>query len=486
MMKSSSTPPLAIVGATIIDATGGPAIENGTLITEDGRIAVIGGADVPIPAKATRIDARGKYVIPGLMNANVHLFGVFASADRLARHWPNPDELIVESAQVALKNGLTTVFDTYGPRRFLKRVRDRIDSGELVGSRILCAGNIIGFDGPFSPDFITKGTEVMSNVFARQVNAVFAENVGRHLMWLTPAELAKEVRSYIERGVDFIKYGSNEHVWASAGAFLAFSHRAQAAIVAEAHRAGITAQAHSMSVEGLHLAVEAGCDLVTHCNITGPVLIPQETLDLMAKCQTGAVIFPQTESMIEWIKTNVSNIEWSLWRSTDQNARNLIQSGAPLLLANDGVVWPPEVKEDPWLSKSWVSAPDEINLGSLSTGHFLWMQAMEEKECSPMIMLQAATKNIAVAYGREDDLGTLEKGKIADLLILGKNPLLASENYRSIETVVKDGAVVDLAALPAKPVLTAPPEAPSEEEAYFREAISTGPRLPMCPTCRPR
>mgnify|MGYP006189445301 CR=1 FL=1 len=100
-------------------------------------------------------------------------------------------------------------------------------------------------------------------------------------------EVAKEVRTYIDRGIDFLKYGANEHGAQSLGAFLSFSERVQRAIVDEAHDAGITAQAHIMSVEGLHTAVAAGCDLITHCNITGPVEIPAETIELMVQ-DTGA------------------------------------------------------------------------------------------------------------------------------------------------------------------------------------------------------
>jgi imidazolonepropionase-like amidohydrolase len=482
-MTTNNERALAITGATVIDATGSAPIRDGVVVIEGGRIAAAGSADTPVPAGVHRIDARGKYVIPGLMNANVHLFSVSLSVERLARHMVDPDEVIVEAAQVALKNGMTTVFDTWGPRRFLARVRDQINSGQKIGSRFFLAGNIVGFDGPLSGDFIAKAPDVVSSVFARRVNAIFVENVGRHLMWLTPEAVAKEVRAYIGKGIDFIKYASNEHYWASAGAFLCFSQRVQAAIVEEAHRAGITAQAHSMSVEGLHAAVAAGCDLVTHCNITGTVPIPGETLDLMAKRSTGAVIFPQTDAQMEWIKANVSDIEWNMWSATDINARNLIRCGAPLLLANDGIIWPPEVKSDPWLSKSWVSAPDEQNMSSLASGHFYWLRAMEEKGCSPMAMLQAATRNIAVAYGKGQDLGTLEKGKIADLVILDADPFAAAKNYRSIHMILKDGAVVNRDALPEKAILSAPLEPAPEEEAAYVPAIASGPRLPMCPMC---
>lgn len=474
---------LALVGATVIDGNGGAPLKDGVIVIDGKRIEAVEGPGSELPAGTKTIDVRGKYVIPGLLNANVHLFGVLLTLDRLAHHIHNPDEIIIEAAQVALKSGQTTVFDTWGPRRFLIKVRDEINAGRVVGSRFYCAGNIVGFDGPVSGDFMAKAPEAVTTIFARRINSIFVENVGRHLMWLTPSDVAKEVRKYIAKGIDFIKYGANEHYWAAAGAFLAFSTRAQTAIVEETHRAGLTAQAHSMSVEGLHSAVEAGCDLVTHCNITGPVPIAQETLDLMAKRHTGAVIFPQTDKQMQWIKENVSDIEWMLWKSTDINARNLIGSGAPLLLANDGVIWPPEVKVDPWLSKSWVSASDENNLGSLGQGHFFWLKAMEEKGCPPMTMLQAATKNIAVAYNKDKEVGTLEKGRFADLVVLDKDPLAAAENYQSIHMVVKDGAVIDRSKLPEKPILSAGLEPGPEEELEFVEAVPSGPRLPMCPTC---
>ncbi len=475
-----------ITGATIIDATGSAPVPDGVIVIENGRIAAIGGGSTPIPPRARKIDARGKFAIPGLMDANVHLFGLNSRLESLSRYIEHYEDPIAESAQVALKNGLTTVFDTYGPRRYLMMVRDRINAGEWTGSRFFCAGNIIGFDGPFSPDFNAPAGEVASSSLVRRVNAIWVENVGRHLMWLPPEDLAKEVRAYIAKGIDFVKYGSNEHFGTSAGAFLAFSAEQQRAIVEEAHRAGITAQAHSSSVEGLRLAVEAGCDLVTHCNITGPVPIPATTLEEMARRKTGAVIFPWTQKGLEWIKQNVSGPEWTMWQSTDINARNLIRSGAPLLLANDGISLPTDIRNEPRFAKSWSGAPEEESLISLASGHFYWLRAMEEKECPPMQMLQAATRNIAVAYGKDKDLGTLEKGKMADLLLLDKDPLQAAANYRSIHAVLKDGEVVDRNALPTKRVLTKPADAPAPEEASYVPFFSKGGTFPMFPMCMRR
>ena len=469
---------LVISGATIIDGVAEAPLSGHSLWIENGRIkALARPAELGAPPGINTLDATGRFVIPGLMNANVHLLWD-VRIETLARHWGSYEPLIVEAAQTALKSGLTTVFDTWGPRRHLMSVRDKIDAGEIVGSRIFCAGNIVGLDGPYSSDFMAKVPEVASEAFVRHINATWVENVGRHLMFLPPQEVAREVRRYIDKGIDFLKYAANEH--GIPGAFLAFSPRVQAAIVAEAHSAGITAQAHTMTVEGLRMAVEAGCDLIQHANVTGPVPIPQPTLDLMAQRHTGAVVFPFTQQRLDWILANVSTAEWTTWHASDMNTRNLIASGAPLLLANDGSIIPPG-RFSP-AAKSWAS-PGDDSLVDLDTGHFAWFKAMQEKGCPPMAMLKAATRNIAVAYGKGDDLGTLEPGKIADLLILKRNPQQAAENYRSIETILQGGKIVDTTKLPERNILTRPLE-PAQEEAEFVPFLPTRATFPLCPCMR--
>jgi imidazolonepropionase-like amidohydrolase len=475
-----------IWGATIIDGLGEKAIEGKSIWIDECRIKAIGNRDeLRVPATARVIDVRGKYAIPGLMNANVHLL-CDVRFENLARYQGRYDELIAEAAQVALKNGLTTVFDTWGPRRYLMAVRDRINAGETPGSRIFCAGNIIGFDGPFSPDFIAKAPEVASAALVKRVNSTWVENVGRHLMWLTPEQVAHEVRAYIGKGIDFIKYASNEHGAQAVGAFLQFSPQVQAGIIDEAHRAGKTAQAHSMSVEGLRIAIEAGCDLIQHANITGPTPIPESTLDLFLRRKAAAAVFPFTQRRLDWLFNTTSEggfgteLVHTMYRAADSNVRNLIRSGTKLLLANDAGIFAPEVTTDPTLGQ-WTGL-DVDNYWDLNQGHFFWFKAMEEKGMAPMEMLRAATRNIAEAYGKDKDLGTVEAGKIADLVILDKDPLQSSENYRSIHMIFKDGAVVDREALPIHSILTKPMEPPTEEAASYIPFLSRG-NLPTCPMC---
>lgn len=150
---NSSALPLAIVGGTIIDGTGGPPLADGVILIEGGKImAIARSGQISIPKKASRIDASGKYIIPGLIDGNAHfIFGT--SVEYLARYEGRYEDLAEESAQVALKAGVTTAFDTWGPLQPLMNVRDRISREEpseaeclwqaiLSASAVLWAGTL--------------------------------------------------------------------------------------------------------------------------------------------------------------------------------------------------------------------------------------------------------------------------------------------------------------------------------------------------------
>jgi imidazolonepropionase-like amidohydrolase len=456
---------MIIAGATIIDAVSDTPIEGRSIVIENGRISRIVPDQEVIALPADEcVDGRGKFAIPGLMDANVHLMGDMRP-ENLLRHDGKYEDLIVEAAQVALKGGLTTVFDTWGPRRSLMAVRDRIEAGDLIGSRIFCAGNIVGLDGPFSADFYASAN-VVSGAMGERINAAFVENVGPLLSWMSPDEVALEVKRYIAKGVDFIKYASSEHRWGDPTSFLVFSPDAQAAIVSQAHETGLTAQAHTTSVESLRAAVQAGCDLIQHCNITGPFPIPPRTLELMAEKRTGAVVFPFTERRFAWVMENCKT-DSRYFRASDDNVRNLLAAGANLLLATDAILYAPEVTTDPTFNNFWI-APGEDNLNEFGSGHFVWMKAMEEKGLPGIEILRCATINIAKAYGKNLELGTLEEGKAADLLLLDANPLESTENYRRIHMIVKGGRAVDRESLPHNPIQTLPIPEPSDELLEYR------------------
>jgi imidazolonepropionase-like amidohydrolase len=440
----------AVVGGTVIDGTGAAPIHDSVVLVADGRVqSVSRAADTSVPEGTTIIDATGRHVIPGLIDANAHLSTWMP--DVLLRHEGDYASLVEEGAQATLRSGVTTLFDTHGHLESLTTVRDRINRGDAMGSRIFVAGNIIGLDGPFSPDFFTAGSLLGSDTMQR-INSQFENGVGSDLLRLTPDGLQRRVRDYIERSsIDFVKYASSGH--GRQRHLIAFSETAQRAIVEEGHRAGLTVQAHSTTVESLRLAIEAGADLLQHGNLTSDTEMPDETLKTVVDRSLAVAALMYTEKQHAWIQENGS--EWIrtfiVNETTDQNNRRLIEAGARLLLATDGFALGPRILNHPLMAGLLKCAPPVYVLGE---SHFGWLEAVIERGMAPMDALQAATRNIAVAYGQASDFGTLEPGKCADLLILDADPLADVRNYRRIAEVMKDGALIDRAALPTRRILT--------------------------------
>lgn len=141
------SPVIAIIGATIIDGNGGAPLESGTIVVQGEKIAAVGPrSSVRVPPQAHTIDGRGKFVLPGLIDTNVHMSAISGELT-YARYWDRLEGLVLRGLQLQLRYGLTTVRDTYGPLLPMITVRDRITRGELVGPRTYLAGNIVGW-GP--------------------------------------------------------------------------------------------------------------------------------------------------------------------------------------------------------------------------------------------------------------------------------------------------------------------------------------------------
>jgi imidazolonepropionase-like amidohydrolase len=402
-----------------------------------------------IPSGAREISVTGKYVIPGLMDANVHLvYG--ASIEFMARYEGRFEDLIIEAAQVALKNGLTTVFDSWGPLRPLLTVRDRLNQGEIPGSRLFVAGNIIGFTGPFGRDFSGDAEKLATKSFQKRINPLWELNTGPELMWLTPDSLRTEIRRYVANGMDFIKYAVSGHTVME---MLMFSPEQQRAIVEEGHRAGLVVETHTTSVESLRQALDAGVDLLQHGSMTGPTPIPPS---LVARLKSGPVycaIQPLTQKRLAITIQSAGRFSprvhyAELAKQEDDNEIAMIRAGIPLLLATDAGIMDPDERDN------LPADQHEDESTALGDAHFLWFEAVKEKGMKPMDAILAATKNVAAAYHRLADFGTLEPGKRADLVVLDADPLADLMNVRKISMVMKDGAVVDRSALPVKPVLT--------------------------------
>jgi imidazolonepropionase-like amidohydrolase len=314
------------------------------------------------------------------------------------------------------------------------------------------AGNIIGLGGPLSADFSPTGDTFADATVAR-INERWEQGVGGSLAWRTPEQVRALVRAYIESsGIDFVKYAGSAHVDMQ---FIVFSADAQRAIVEEGHRAGLRVQAHTTSVESLRMEIAAGADLLQHGDVTGLEPMPDETLAEIVERQIPVAAMVSTERHLAWNEKHGTEPLRTIRRVMDGNDRRLIERGARLLLTTDALAVGSRVGDHPRMRSQFGSdVPDLPQL--LGEAHFLWLEAVVERGMDPMAALLAGTRNIAEAYGREADLGTLEPGKVADLVVLDGNPLDDVRNYRRIAEVVKGGVVVDRSALPHRRILTDP------------------------------
>lgn len=491
----------ALTGATVIDGNGGAPIHNGVIVIDGKRLVAVGpAASVSIPAGARRIDVSGQYVVPGLMDANVHLipWPSWTYIEFLARYENQFDAIIEEAAQIALKHGFTTVFDSMGPLAPLMRVRDRINRGEIEGARMYVAGDIVGFRAVFTtPESMKSATPA----FQKRINDLFELNVGQDLPWKSPEQVKEEMRRYVARGVDFVKYGAtgdgnptNSEI--GEDAVLRFTPEQQRAMIEAVHEAGKIIQTHQTSAESLRIVVEAGVDMAQHCALTGPSRISEATIQVMLKrhfyCGTQwGVLTPAQERQVRENKFPGSDadngkegVDYGL-----ENEIRLIKAGVPELVSTDAGTIDPDVAaawrsgqffafggfgSDPGLAQggsntdhgeadSQVQVPEIEQIGD---AEFTLMRGMSQRGMTPMMILQAATKNIAAAYHKLDSIGTLEKGKMADLVVVEANPLADIQNLRRVALIMKEGQVIQAEQLPRHPVLTS-------QEALHPGAVRT-------------
>ena len=233
---------------------------------------------------------------------------------------------------------------------------------------------------------------------------------------------------------------------------ISFSERAQRVIVEEGHRAGKTVQTHTSSPESLDMAIEAGVDIITHGDISGPLYpIPDETLRKLVDRNISVSVLAITKRSLDAMtEKNPGHILTPYMKIAATNIRNMVKAGVKLMISTDaGVENPVRALESPTLVADTIDARTK-----LGEGHFNALVSLEEAGMAPMEVLKSATSNIAKAYKVDRELGTLEVGKAGDVVILDADPLAGARNYRRINSVIKGGKVIDLASLPTAPVIS--------------------------------
>ena len=430
-------PPVAITNVTVIDTTGGPAKPNMTVVIQGGRIAAVGAAaDTAVPKAARVVDGKGKFLIPGLWDMHIHTF--FGD-------WvPGGKEVTLP---LFIANGITGVRDMGSDLEPILAARRDVFSGALLGPRMIVSGPML--DGPKS-----------------QFPAALAI--------ATPEEGRRAVIMLKGRGVDFIKIQS--YVPREAYFAIADECRKQKiefeGHVPDAIRASEAADAGQRSFEHL-IGVFEGSSTIENDLMKGPKG-PARFLDTYDAAHEAALIQLLAKKQVWQCPT----LYW--------------ERGQWLVDAID-VTKDPDAKYAPasWREKSWPKFTagiikdmdtDPLPVREKFVAHELGIVARLQKAgvpflagtdtpagvdvlpgfslhrelrrfvdagFTPMEALQTATINPALFLGKRADFGTVEKGKIADLVLLDANPVDDIRNTRRIVAVVANGRYYPRAKLDA-------------------------------------
>lgn len=238
------------------EAVRGPS----SIVIRDGRIVEIRDGYIDPPVGAEVIDLKDRFVLPGLIDMHVHLWGIGGDPlrDRLtALNRDDADDLIlaIGNARATLEAGFTTVRDLGGDARGMRALREAVARGEIAGPTIVNAGNAISVSGGHADGSNGVAEIVADAIHAHQINTCDG-----------PDDCTRAVRQQVALGAQVIKYMSTGGVLSnvSGGLGRAMTDAEMRAIVDTAHGLGRRVATHSHAAAGTSAAVAAGVDTVDH------------------------------------------------------------------------------------------------------------------------------------------------------------------------------------------------------------------------------
>lgn len=379
---------------TLIDGTGRAPSKDVAIVVDGDVIAEVADAETLFAQQEMKalpiLDATGFWVLPGLINTHDHITGRELVGDPIVKWSAKPSELVIHAirnALSALRRGWTTVRDMGAPNAISLELRNHIANDLFLGPRMLSCG---------SPISITGGH---ASVICVQADG--------------PSAIRQTARRLLKDGADFIKVCASHDPVDMPGA-----ERTRAEMTVDecraafdvAHDAGKKAAAHCMGTVALGRILDAGVDVISHgiylndelaCRMKEQGVFLEPTLSSYGR-QT---INPALARGNEWIRRHEELI--------------------PPLKAS---------------FQAALRAGVEIVAGTDTAGRYAEEVAMmREWGMDAMDSLLACTRNAATALGLGRSVGTLEQGKIADLVVLGGDPLADAYNLEKVVWVIKKG-----------------------------------------------
>jgi imidazolonepropionase-like amidohydrolase len=398
---------VAVKAGRLVDVVHGRVLTDQVILIEDKRIAKVGpAATTDIPSGAAVIDLSAHTVMPGFVDTHTHL-----TSDPTISYYDSYHVSVGREAVIGVMNARRTLLAGFTVTRNVGAagysdiaLRDGIERGDVMGPRVFASGPAIGITGGhcdennLAPEFNYSSDGVADGVDA----------------------VRKMVRKNIKYGADLIKYCGTGGVFSKGDTPGApqFSFEEAKAIVDEAHFDGRTVAVHAHGAEGIKIAIRAGVDSIEH-----GTFMDDEARQLMKERGT-------------WYIPTLSAGKWVAKKAEEPGYfPEIIRAKAAMV--------------GPQIQQTFAAAYKyglKIAFGTDAGVFPHGMNAMEfgymvEAGMPPLEAIQAATVRAAQVLRREQDLGSLSAGKLADIVAVRGNPLNDIDQMNHVAFVMKDGVI---------------------------------------------
>lgn len=391
----------------LVDVNNSNVLENPLVIIENNVIQYVGTqGSKTVAADATVLDLSGHTLLPGLMDMHVHLTSDanLHGYRRLKVSTPRSAITGVKNAHSTLMAGFTTVRNVGAPGYADVALRDAINDGDVLGPRMYVSGPSIG----------VTGGHCDNNLLPFEYKAT-SEGVADG-----PWAVRTKVRQNIKYGADVIKFCATGGVLSKGTKVGAqqFSFEEMQALITEAHLRGLTVAAHAHGTDGIKNAIRAGVDSVEHASF-----LDEEAIALAKEMGTylSMDIYVTEYILGEGEKAGILEESLAKERTVGKRQRtsftNAYNAGVKMIFGSDAGVYP-------------------------HGDNALQLSRMERFGMSPMEVIQAATIHPANLLGKSALLGSIDAGKMADIIAVKGDVMNDLTLLENIPVVIKDGVVV--------------------------------------------
>ncbi len=438
-----------ITNVTVVDVEKQQLIQNQTVVITNDLIQEVNkSSKIKVPANATIIDGKGKFIIPGLTDAHIHFFqngGLYTRPDAidLRKYMPYSKELAYSKENMErvlhryLKQGITNVIDVGSTYNFLEQRETFSDNAQVPS---------IYITGPL---LTTYQPEAFKNL-GKDEPFSLAQNV---------EDAVKMVREQLPFKPDFIK------IWYIVGADgLGVEESARnnlpiiQAVIEEAHKNNLKVAVHATQHITAQLAVASGCDFLVH-SVDDQIITP-EFVALLKQKKT--ILCPTLTVSGAYLKTFGQNINFSNYELLTADPYQLGTLLDLKHIANKPLVdtYKSYANSRAFAAKKTDSismvnlkilvdagvtiatGTDAGNIGTLHGSSYLAeLKAMLKAGMTTWQILEASTINGAKVLNKQDEFGTVTAGKKANLVLLNSNPIERIENITAIHAVINNGLV---------------------------------------------